>query len=57
MANLADLRKDYSLAGLSEKDLAPDSVEFWQGRRRRLHDRLRCRRDPGGERIVERLSP
>ena len=36
--------------------LAPDIVEFWQGRTNRLHDRLRYRRD--GERwIVERLAP
>jgi len=38
--------------------LAPDSVEFWQGRRSRLHDRLRYRREhPGGDWKVERLSP
>lgn len=37
--------------------LAPDTVEFWQGRRRRLHDRLRYRRDQDGEWIRERLSP
>ncbi|MFO1448882.1 MAG: pyridoxamine 5'-phosphate oxidase [Opitutaceae bacterium] len=38
--------------------LAPDAVEFWQGRRSRLHDRLRFRRDrPGGNWVVERLSP
>jgi pyridoxamine 5'-phosphate oxidase len=36
--------------------LAPESVEFWQGRRSRLHDRLRYRRE-GGEWIVERLAP
>lgn len=36
--------------------LVPDSVEFWQGRQDRLHDRLRYRKD--GERwIVERLAP
>ncbi|HRE82622.1 MAG TPA: pyridoxamine 5'-phosphate oxidase [Opitutaceae bacterium] len=38
--------------------LAPESVEFWQGRRSRLHDRLRFRRErSGGDWIVERLSP
>ena len=36
--------------------LAPDSVEFWQGRPNRLHDRLRYRRD-GDRWIVERLAP
>jgi pyridoxamine 5'-phosphate oxidase len=33
-----------------------ESVEFWQGRENRLHDRLRYRRD-GGHWLVERLSP
>jgi len=37
--------------------LAPDTVEFWQGRRSRLHDRLRYRRDTGGDWVVERLAP
>lgn len=35
----------------------PESVEFWQGRRSRLHDRLRYRREPGGEWVIERLAP
>jgi len=38
--------------------LAPETVEFWQGRRSRLHDRLRYRREAEpGEWIIERLSP
>jgi pyridoxamine 5'-phosphate oxidase len=37
--------------------IIPESVEFWQGRRSRLHDRLRYRREPGGSWIIERLSP
>jgi pyridoxamine 5'-phosphate oxidase len=36
--------------------LAPESWEFWQGRKSRLHDRLRYRRDAGAW-IMERLAP
>lgn len=36
--------------------LAPETVEFWQGRRSRLHDRLRYRRAKDGW-AIERLSP
>ena len=36
--------------------LRPETVEFWQGRPDRLHDRLRFRRDDAGW-VVERLAP
>jgi pyridoxamine 5'-phosphate oxidase len=36
--------------------LAPEAVEFWQGRRNRLHDRLRYRREKDGW-TIERLAP
>jgi pyridoxamine 5'-phosphate oxidase len=36
--------------------LLPDRWEFWQGRRSRLHDRLRYRLD-GGQWVRERLAP
>ncbi|MFI1165862.1 pyridoxamine 5'-phosphate oxidase [Streptomyces sp. NPDC020801] len=37
--------------------VAPRSVEFWQGRENRLHDRLRYSVEPDGSWRVERLSP
>lgn len=36
--------------------IVPETVEFWQGRRSRLHDRLRFRRTDRGW-VVERLAP
>ena len=36
--------------------VVPTSVEFWQGRPSRLHDRLRYRQAEGGW-VVERLAP
>ncbi|WP_428389013.1 pyridoxamine 5'-phosphate oxidase [Mucisphaera sp.] len=36
--------------------LSPQTVEFWQGRTGRLHDRLRYRRDNNGW-LIERLAP
>jgi pyridoxamine 5'-phosphate oxidase len=36
--------------------LSPVSVEFWQGRRNRLHDRLRYRRSKD-DWVIERLAP
>ncbi len=37
--------------------LFPERIEFWQGRRSRLHDRLRFRRTAEGGWIIERLAP
>jgi pyridoxamine 5'-phosphate oxidase len=36
--------------------LEPESIEFWQQREDRLHDRLRYRR-AGGDWLIERLAP
>ncbi len=37
--------------------LRPDSIEFWQGRPNRLHDRLIYSRQPDGRWRIERLAP
>lgn len=37
--------------------LTPDLLEFWQGRRNRLHDRLRYRLLDSGDWSIERLEP
>ncbi|HWL16702.1 MAG TPA: pyridoxamine 5'-phosphate oxidase [Opitutus sp.] len=37
--------------------VSPETVEFWQGRRSRLHDRLRYRREADGSWAIERLAP
>jgi pyridoxamine 5'-phosphate oxidase len=37
--------------------VAVETVEFWQQREDRLHDRLRYRRGPDGAWLIERLAP
>jgi pyridoxamine 5'-phosphate oxidase len=37
--------------------LVPSSIEFWQGRPNRLHDRLRYRKKRDGGWVIERLAP
>jgi pyridoxamine 5'-phosphate oxidase len=37
--------------------LVPDQWQFWQGRKSRLHDRLRYTLQPGGTWLRERLAP
>jgi pyridoxamine 5'-phosphate oxidase len=37
--------------------VVPETVEFWQGRSNRLHDRLRYRRTGNDAWVVERLAP
>jgi pyridoxamine 5'-phosphate oxidase len=37
--------------------LDPSVLEFWQGRRSRLHDRIRYTRQEGGTWKIERLAP
>ena len=37
--------------------VAAEAVEFWQGRKGRMHDRLRYRRSELGDWVVERLAP
>ena len=37
--------------------VVPATIEFWQGRTNRLHDRFRYSREANGNWLVERLSP
>ncbi|MEP6821128.1 MAG: pyridoxamine 5'-phosphate oxidase [Chthoniobacterales bacterium] len=37
--------------------VVPETIEFWQGRTNRLHDRFRYRQQSGGSWLIERLAP
>ena len=39
-------------------NVTPSSIEFWQGRPSRLHDRFRYRREtPASPWLIERIAP
>jgi pyridoxamine 5'-phosphate oxidase len=60
---VADLRARYGDGELPLPDawggfrLTPDTIEFWQNRDNRLHDRLLYTRRPDGSWRLERLAP
>jgi pyridoxamine 5'-phosphate oxidase len=60
---VAELRERYGEGELPRSDgwggfrLEPESIEFWQQRHDRLHDRLRYRRSSGSGWLIERLAP
>ena len=37
--------------------VAPETIEFWQGRANRLHDRFRYARQSDGGWLIQRLAP
>ena len=37
--------------------VVPDQIEFWQGRRNRLHDRFQYSLEKDGSWAIERLAP
>ncbi|HVT92657.1 MAG TPA: pyridoxamine 5'-phosphate oxidase [Bryobacteraceae bacterium] len=60
---LHDLERTYESSEVPLPDfwggyrLKPESIEFWQGRPNRLHDRIRYLQRAGGSWAIERLSP
>lgn len=62
-ARYAALEREYHDRPIPRPDywggyrLQPDMLEFWQGRRSRLHDRLRYRLNSEGDWRLERLQP
>lgn len=62
-ARLRELEKEYQNREVPRPPhwggyrLLPESIEFWQGRPDRLHDRLRYRKNEKNEWLIERLWP
>jgi len=60
---VAELTGQYKFGGIPRPAywggfrLTPETIEFWQGRANRLHDRLRYNRQRDGNWTVDRLSP
>ncbi len=59
----AELEKQYETAGVPTPPhwggfrVTPETIEFWQGRQSRLHDRFRYRREVGKAWVIERIAP
>ena len=62
-SRLKDLEKQFENTEVSKPEnwggvlVKPVSIEFWQGRPNRLHDRIRYTLTPSGDWIIERLAP
>lgn len=62
-AKVAEIKRKFSGGEVPLPDfwggfrVAPSSLEFWQGRESRLHDRFRYSRAPAGVWEIERLAP
>jgi len=61
--NVAELEKKYASGDIPRPEhwggyvIKPTSIEFWQGRSNRLHDRIRYTRQKNNQWLIERLAP
>ena len=61
--NVATYEKEFAVNPITRPEhwggyrLAPKSIEFWQGRQSRLHDRLQYTLQENGQWKIERLAP
>ena len=63
-ASLAEIEKRFGAEGevplppfWAGYRVRPDTIEFWQGRADRTHDRFEYARQPDGSWRIDRLSP